>query len=159
MKSRNLIRFGVLALTLVLTQRGIALADASSMNDFASAVSQQDVELDPGSPVTVLVGKPKKHNMLVVHGTVSGASSTGTIGTSVTVGTLTLEPGVISQQCSGDCSVAGTWWLDLDAAEAANPGTIFTGGPLTIQFHTTAANGNRGNKDIMAILIRRGREM
>jgi len=159
--SRNLVQYGLLFLALFFTQRGIALADASSMNDFASAVSQIDVPLDSGAPVTLSVGKPKKHNMLMVHATVSGNTAAATIGASVVVnGSVTLEPGVISEDCAGTCTLAGTWWLDLDAAEAANPGTMLNGDPLTIQFSTTSTtNGNRGNKDIMAILIRRGREM
>ncbi len=37
------------------------------------------------------------------------------------------------QPCSGAffCSVAGSWWVDLDAAEAAHPG-LLVGQPLTI---------------------------
>jgi hypothetical protein len=30
------------------------------------------------------------------------------------------------------CTASGTWWLDLDAAEAANP-DVFVGEPLAVE--------------------------
>jgi hypothetical protein len=43
------------------------------------------------------------------------------------------------------CSASGSWWLDLDAAEAAHPGTIL-GKPLIVELKgfTNAFNGIPG---------------
>jgi hypothetical protein len=37
------------------------------------------------------------------------------------------------------CAMVGTWWLDLDAAEAANPG-MFIGEPLLIELNAGSSN-------------------
>jgi hypothetical protein len=42
-----------------------------------------------------------------------------------------MTPAVIGQKCNGSCSLSGTWWLDLDAAELANPG-MFVNMPLVV---------------------------
>ena len=33
--------------------------------------------------------------------------------------------------CTGACTLTGTWWLDLDAAELAHPG-MYINRPLTV---------------------------
>jgi hypothetical protein len=42
------------------------------------------------------------------------------------------------------CTMAATWWLDLDAAEAANPGK-FIGKPLNIELGGGLSTGSGGN--------------
>jgi hypothetical protein len=42
------------------------------------------------------------------------------------------------------CTMAATWWLDLDAAEMANPGTI-VGQPLNIELGGGLSTGSGGN--------------
>jgi hypothetical protein len=57
---------------------------------------------------------------------------------SVSVNGVSVEPGPgwnTGQDCSANnavaCGVSDTRWLDIDAAEAANPG-MFIGQPLTV---------------------------
>ncbi len=47
----------------------------------------------------------------------------------------------VSTDCSSQrCSLTGTWWLDLDAAEAAHPG-MFLGVPLVVNLQGGDLNG------------------
>ena len=89
--------------------------------------------------LTATIAKGKKKNVLVVEATLSsGASSISSyliLGT--TVNGVEMEPGYpnpnfVLQSCGGGlCTLTGTWWLDLDAAELANPG-VFINQPLTV---------------------------
>ena len=57
-----------------------------------------------------------------------------------TVNGVEMEPGspnpnFVLQGCGSiPCTLTGTWWLDLDAAELANPG-VFINQPLTVTLH------------------------
>jgi hypothetical protein len=51
------------------------------------------------------------------------------------------------------CTTTGTWWLDIDAAEAANPG-MFIGKALTITLMGAETTGN-GDSALSATLTAR----
>jgi hypothetical protein len=51
------------------------------------------------------------------------------------------------------CTTTGTWWLDIDAAEAAHPG-MFVGKALTITLMGAELTGN-GDIDLEATLTAR----
>jgi hypothetical protein len=84
--------------------------------------------------------KGKRKHVLVIQATLSSGSSpvAGWLGIRARVnGFDAVPPGQFSgdiqhQSCGGNyCTVTGTWWLDLDAAEVAHPGA-FVSQPLTI---------------------------
>jgi hypothetical protein len=54
---------------------------------------------------------------------------------------------------SASCTVTGTWWLDIDAAEAANPG-MFIGKALTVTL-TGAERTGQGDSGVGATLTAR----
>jgi hypothetical protein len=101
--------------------------------------------------VSVILEKGKKKRVLEVEGRLDKAASDGEpLVARVTVNGVRMEPpdpffanlsARASQSCSPGlvCSMVGTWWLDLDAAEAANPGT-FIGQPLTIELNAGSSN-------------------
>lgn len=59
----------------------------------------------------------------------------------------------ITAPSSITCTTTGTWWLDIDAAEAANPG-MFVGKALNITLMGNEATGN-GDIDLEATLTAR----
>lgn len=102
-----------------------------------------DIPLNTVTLLTASIVKGKKKQVLVVEATLSGGSSpvSGTLSLSVDVNGVEAEPrgfggNRVRQQCqdgsfAGLCAVTGTWWLDLDAAELADPG-VFINQPLTV---------------------------
>jgi hypothetical protein len=101
-----------------------------------------DIPISNVALLDATIAKGKKKHVLVVEATLSsGFSSVFSyliLGT--TVNGVEMEPGrpnpnFVVQGCSGvPCTLTGTWWLDLDAAEAANPGG-FINQPLTVTLH------------------------
>lgn len=89
------------------------------------------------------IAKGKSKSVLVINGMLSSGSSlaTSTFYLRVSVNGVWAEPqtfgtvSLIAQGCgvggSRMCTLTGTWWLDLDAAELANPGS-FKGKPLEV---------------------------
>jgi hypothetical protein len=51
-------------------------------------------------------------------------------------------------------TATGTWWLDVDAAEAANPG-MFIGKPLNITLSGAEDTGGPSNTSLTATLTAR----
>ena len=87
------------------------------------------------STVTLVAGmiaKGKKKHVLAVEGTVYKANN-DTFALVAKVNGVVMEPGQVFGGCpAAQCLVTGTWWLDLDAAEVANPG-VFIGEPLNVE--------------------------
>ena len=115
-------------------------ADAtSSPGKFAAATTRTDVDLstDPVSvTATVQLATGKKKRLLVVNVTAATDSYDGRIQIGIpTANGVDMEPqGVFALPSCGDintCGIAGTWWLDIDAAETANPG-MFSGVPVVV---------------------------
>jgi hypothetical protein len=141
---RTLCALGVAALSL--TWSASALADGTTSPGTNSVfVSASGLSLPPGGmPTTLLSGQIKKGKrktvlaieaMLAKNGT--GAPS-GVVAITPTVNGVAVEPssgGVTfpaKVSCAAiGCFTAGTWWLDIDAAEAAHPG-MFVAQPLNI---------------------------
>jgi hypothetical protein len=55
---------------------------------------------------------------------------------------------------SGACFVEGTWWLDLDAAESANPG-MFYNVPLNVVTTASANAETTGMASLTAMLVKK----
>jgi len=83
---------------------------------------------------TILKGKAKQ--VVVIEGALATYFQSIFPFLRAKVNGVVAEGAVVAADCkntsSTRCSVAGVWWLDLDAAETANPG-VFIGQPLTIE--------------------------
>lgn len=94
---------------------------------------------DPSNPLlSVTIEKGKRRRVLVIEATVedrSAASILLRIGPSVNG--LGVQGPSASENCDPAtgvtvCTATGVWWLDLDAAEAASPGT-YINQPLIVK--------------------------
>ncbi len=136
----------VLSVGLLLLSASLASADVSpgknvalaSINQFADSYTIQ---------ATILKGK--KNHVLIINSeaNVFGAQAGGyCLGANLTVNGIvqlaqpTVGQGVACTQCNfNSCTVHGTYWLDIDAAEAANPG-VFYNVPITVSHSGTPNN-------------------
>jgi hypothetical protein len=112
----------------------------SSPGKFAAAQSVTGFVYDPPATeqLTVQLLKGKRKRLLFVTGR---AATAGAPNTSVLLGaslnSVPMEPqgGLTAPVCrpvsGSSCSVEATWWVDLDAAELAAPGSIINQ-PLTV---------------------------
>ncbi len=108
---------------------------------------------------TIAMGRSKS----VVEVTATVHYDVGVVTTeptlTVTVNGVTAQPTTggfytnINQRCSAACTVSGNWWLDLDAAEAANPG-MFVGKTLSVHLIGREGLGG-GGETYMATLAAR----
>ncbi len=132
-------------LAVVTSTQGFAASTSPGKNlAFESSDFNGDGDI-PQSVTTLLTAtivKGKKKHVLMVEATLSTGSSLCSsylyMRTEVN-GVLPMEPrgggghDEVLQPCnSGPATLTGTWWLDLDAAEAAHPG-VFIGQPLTVK--------------------------
>ena len=132
----------------------LAHADATTSPGKTSVyATEENVALSGATvvAVSVVLQKGKKKRVLEVEGRLDKASIDGEpLVARVTVNGVRMEPpdpffaslsARASQSCGSGlvCSMVGTWWLDLDAAEAANPGT-FIGEPLLIELNAGSSN-------------------
>src|SRR5262245_34387556 len=123
---------------------GTMVRDLGRKGAYASAAT---ASLTGGATtlVTVTIQKGKKKHVLEVDGAVNETTNTATnLAIAVRVnGLYLMEPTPIFQTeegCSNaaiGCTAHGTWWLDLDQAELANPG-LFIGVPLVIELQGAA---------------------
>jgi len=146
-------RFAVALLSIVLASASLppsAHADASTSPGINGVhASTVGVALPPYLTVVVLtplvngtIAKGKPHRVLVVDGAITAIGPGENAYTKPQVNGIDLEPTddvgnglAAGVNCPSTatlaCSAAGTWWIDLDAAEAAHPG-MFYGKPLQI---------------------------
>src|SRR5262249_15094639 len=104
------------------------------------SVTGAPFNLTPSSNRITLAGtiaKGKKKEVLTIDAmaqTERTASATNEIELTLTVNGFAVEPArtLSDNRTCSLCGLAGHWWLDLDAAEAAHPG-MFIGQPLDIQ--------------------------
>ena len=106
----------------------------------------------PNNALSGTILKGKAHTVLEIHTMISSSPGVPVhlLGT-VTVNSVAAEPsnggggGFLSgQDCrasnSAGCTLTDVRWVDIDAAEAANPG-MFVGQPLVINFLGGVYNG------------------
>lgn len=154
---RRAVRPLCLAAVLCLTARAPALADAlASPGKDAAYSSVSGVSLTSGTgPVpaaTVQILKGKKKRVLEVD--ITGIVTTSVAGQAMGViarlnGLSLFEPNFgnfqVEHGCvvGTNCTVQGRFWLDLDAAEAANPGMII-GQPLNVEVQQAVISSTPG---------------
>lgn len=162
--------FILTALIATLTvASGTAQAAASATpgkNSAYATVSGLSFSTPAIQPVSVEILKGKKKTVLEIDLTVSAFLSTGDL---LEVGVLVnnslalpLEPETgyyTIEKCpsfSTICTVNAHYWLDLDAAELAAPGTII-GQPLTVRatMLATPATANDGTATLRARLVKK----
>lgn len=147
------LRMGLLgaatALLGIVATSSTGLADTIiSPGKFRAWASIGPVLLNTAPTANLQILKAKKKYVLEVRGMVQVCVNDIVTVYPTVNGILPLVPaGSIDQECSGCCVVSGTWFLDLDAAELANPGVLFSGGaglPLNVAldaFTPSVANG------------------
>lgn len=159
---RNRIMGAVLVSLLALAPN-MARADASSTpGKFAAAVSQSEVDLLQGGTVSGQLEKGKKKRILKITGRTDPEGMHGYLRSYITVNGIAVEPleGLYGDQaatyCTGGypCLINATWWLDLDAAEAAHPG-MFINVPLNVVMTAYASVLVQGRMSLMAELIKK----
>ena len=153
---------------LCLAAQGEALADAtSSPGKFAAYTSLSGVAIPTLLPATpsasVQILKGKKKRVLEVDVTVVDPSSTTeVIGVQAKVnGLAILEPTTFLQvehRCDGayiDCTGHALFWLDIDTAEATNPG-VFVNQPINVDVYLAAGvTPSTGNVSVRARLVKK----
>ena len=86
--------------------------------------------------LTASLVKGKKKRVVAIEATLatnSGAS--GVLHLLPTVNGVAVQGTIVNEPCDPSlvhCAATGTWWLDVDAAEAANPG-LFVGELLEVE--------------------------
>jgi hypothetical protein len=135
----------------------------------ASGLSLQS-GLQTASLLTATINKGKKKTVVAVEGMLTDIGQTSGPRTEhiwTEINGIGIEPEtsnvsyVAQVNCptitispfSGLCTVTGTWWLDIDAAEAAHPG-MFVGQPLNITLMGQELTGN-GDVGLVATLTAR----
>jgi hypothetical protein len=150
---------GVLALLgLLLSAPQMARADGSSTpgkNSAAATVSELD--LSTPQTVSVQISKGQKKRLLKVEGSLVTGPTPIVLAVFARANGVAMEPGLTSQKCDsgGDCSVNLIAWLDLDAAEAANPG-LFIKVPITVEFVINFVTvGLPGKATVVATMVKK----
>jgi hypothetical protein len=166
MESR-FIAAGLALLGMVALMPVSARAEATSTpgkNTAAASANVWDVN-NLGQPIPVQLVKGKRGRLLLVNGVLSAYTPTPgvTIAMNATVNGVHLEPNnyqtdsqVFQEGCNGFCTITGTWWLDLDALEQANPGQ-FVNVPLDVTLAARAFYGTLtfGKASVTATLVKK----
>lgn len=101
--------------------------------------------------LTATIAKGKKKKVLAIEASlVTSSGALGTLELAVEVNGVAPEGQAVNQPCAvatQHCTAVGTWWLDIDAAEAANPGA-FVKQPLEVTLKGGVQAG--GDSDIQA---------
>jgi len=149
-RHRGLAAVTVLALALSLSSAGVASAATTSPGKNSAFVSSSGVMTSLSTKATATILKGKKRTVLAIEASYSDGASYPTAALIRVLGMTVSVNGVLAQpnpsapyQYITDCgfvdtppvacSVTGTFWLDIDAAELANPG-MFVGQPLVVDF-------------------------
>lgn len=82
--------------------------------------------------------------------------SSGDLSLAVKVNGISAQPPFLAHSCSGVlCTVSGTFWPDLDAAETANPG-MFINVPLNIDLDVIdTVPGTTGTASVTATMVKK----
>jgi hypothetical protein len=157
---------GLAALAAIVgVELPLALADGNtSPGDHSVFVSEADIPLKicgktpPILTATINSGKSNHvlmvQVMILLEAVFPPVTGTPLISARPSVNGVYMEPHgnpgkygttyfSVYQSCPAACSITGMFWLDLDAAEAANKGT-FLGKPLEINLEADSCNGGGG---------------
>lgn len=140
--ARRFVTFLLAAALVVPASSGRADGTVSGKNSAAAAITEQtplpNWPTDPlnDTLLTAMIARGKSRRMLIIQATLQyNGTDASVYGMVPTVNGHGVEPFSRSvAYCTNSLcdSTAGSWWLDLDAAEAANPGE-FVGQPLLVR--------------------------
>jgi hypothetical protein len=129
------------AATLLVGSQALADGSVSGKNSAAAAITDQTPLLNwPFDPLnetllTATIERGKKRRMLLIQASLdyNGLDAT-LLGIAVTVNARGVEGSRSVMYCTNQVcdTVSGSWWLDLDAAEAQYPGE-FIQKPLLVR--------------------------
>ena len=136
MDSRAIIVLAIAFLVPTWAGQGHAASTSPGKNSAFESTTVNPIPVPPVTLLTATISKGKNRTVVAVEAMITASAGPALKFTiRPTVNGVDMEPsGAASQEgCSASipCSATGTWWLDLDAAELANPGT-FIGKLLTI---------------------------
>jgi len=138
------LRFITVVITATLAVAPV-LAASASPGKSSAFVSAKDVTIVTGFiPVaSATIVKGKKRRVLAIEAMLTTPEFPIFPVIGVRVNGIQPEPDSTASGWCPDhhCTVTGTWWLDLDAAEAQSPG-VFVGQPLLVEL--MAGNGGGG---------------
>jgi hypothetical protein len=101
--------------------------------------------------LTATLAKGKKKKVLAIEASlVTGSGAVGILELRANVNGVAVEGGEVNQSCIASvphCTLVATWWLDVDVAEAANPG-MFVKQALAVELEGGVQAG--GDSDIAA---------
>jgi hypothetical protein len=146
-------RRGLAAVTALGLVVGLATT-AAAVNYSTSPGKNAAFEASTGNPLTVYlpkltatIEKGKKRTVLAIEagytdGPYAPIYGVRALGLGVTVNGIAIQPNPaaaeqnvidcgLTDTAPAACTIVGTFWLDIDAAELANPG-VFVGQPLSI---------------------------
>jgi hypothetical protein len=133
-----------------------ALPASTSPGKSSAYESRQDFPL-PAADATLLtatITKGRRRRVMEVVATLRSPSFFGGLVMGVRVNGVELEPGGrVIAPCDSTCFTTGVFWLDLDAAEASNPG-VFVGQPLTVELIGGSAPANEGFPGTASMAVR-----
>jgi hypothetical protein len=119
-----------------------ALAQVSAGGKHAAFAAANGITLNDGNTgvgtlLQATLPKGRKKSVLAIEAAMQVDISQESLPSlEVTVNGMSANGPAVSADCkfagAQRCPLAGSWWLDLDAAEAASPGT-FVGKPLTVE--------------------------
>lgn len=134
--------FGIVAMASVAA----AQDTAGGRNSAFAEVYIFDLDAGGGPPsVELTIPRGKANRMLLVDATmVSNEFGPTSISVGPLVNGIALHSagGAVANCSTGEfgCTASGHWWMDLDAAEALNPGMLI-GQPLVVRFYAQEETG------------------
>lgn len=141
MKANRLVVTAILGGSIVTSAPGLAQTTSPGKNAVFVAGSFGPLPLATNTLLSGTIVKGKAKRVLAIEGmfTTGFGPAVGDVvllGARVDTisGTLAVLPPDAGVRCTfgQQCTITGTFWLDLDEAEANNPGTV-VGQPLTVR--------------------------
>ncbi len=142
-----------------LVALGPGAVRADVIGKTTAATSASGVAFNTNPAISVTIEKGKKKRMLLVTGIASAPSTTATVVLWARVNGIEMEPqdgvdSAIGVKCDGACTLTGSWWLDIDAAEAANPG-VFVSVPLIVEIEALSSGTMTGKFSVTASMVKK----
>jgi hypothetical protein len=149
-RGRRDLAAATLALFFSFTTTGVATAASTSPGKNSAFVSSTGILTTFATKAVATIEKGKKKTVLAIEASYGDGASYPTASAMRVIGIIVRVNGVVAQpnpfasfqyytDCgyNGDvapvaCSITGTFWFDVDAAELANPGQ-FVGQPLNVE--------------------------
>jgi hypothetical protein len=145
-----LVAGGVLSLAMG-TLPGSTASTSPGKNSAFESASLTNLSTAPAPLLTATIAKGKKKRVLAIEASLTTDSgAAGVLEIRPFVNGFATEGQAAQVTCAPSllhCTVSGTWWLDIDAAEVASPG-LYVKQPLVVVLQGGVLPG--GDSDISA---------